>query len=157
MKRKQEAAQTRLRLRASVLKGFDFYTGWHNGAVVRIVASPQEVCGFDSETGHSVWSSHVLSQYSIFLLQSKDVHFRLIGISGLSVGVSVVGLFMLALLKLSTCPGCTLTSSLDSWHRLQHPRKPECRISGNRGWDGGMNLILQHYHPFFILTEERGS
>lgn len=102
-------------------------------------------------------SSHVLSWYSIFLLQSKDVHFRLIGIPELSVGVSVDGLFMLAMLKLSICPGCTLTSCRDSWHRLQHPRKLECRISGNRGWDGWMNLILQHCHLFFILTEEKGS
>lgn len=44
------------------------------------------------------WSSHVLSRYSILLLQSEDVHFRLIGISELSVGVSVDVPFMLALL-----------------------------------------------------------
>lgn len=147
MKRKQEAAQTRSRLRASVLIDLVFIRG--DTMVHWFTLSP--------DRKKFVGSIPKQARYSIFLLQSKDVHFRLTGISELCVGVSVDGPFMLALLKLSTCPGCTLTSPRDSWHGLQHPRKLECRISANRGWDGWMNLILQHCHPFFILTEERAS
>merc|ERR1712035_272647 len=75
--------------------------GRHGGAVVSTAASQQEGPEFDPPAprlgqGLSVRSLHVLpvpawvlSGYSGFLPQSKDMHVRLIGNSKLSVGVNV--------------------------------------------------------------------
>merc|ERR1712035_185044 len=69
------------------------------GTVVQWLALPphsKKVAGSILTWGLSVWSLHVLpvpawvlSGYSGFLPQSKDMHVRLIGDSKLSVGVNV--------------------------------------------------------------------
>merc|ERR1712035_100792 len=96
--------------------------GRHSGAVVSAAAAQQEGPGFDSSSrwgqGLSVWSLHVLlvsawvlSGYSGFLPQSKDMHDRLIGVSKLPVGVNVSEWLSVSMWqpcdKLATCPGCT--------------------------------------------------
>lgn len=65
-------------------------------AVVGIVASQQEVVGFESGRGLSAWTCHVLtvfacsvSGYSSFLTQSIYMHVRLVGDSKLSTGMSM--------------------------------------------------------------------
>ena len=59
--------------------------------------------------GLSVWSLHVLSRYSGFLPQSKNMRIRLIGVSKLSLGVSVSVHGCLSLCgPVMDCPGCTL-------------------------------------------------
>merc|ERR1712035_232177 len=97
--------------------------GRHGGAVVSTAASQQEGPEFDPPAprlgqGLSVRSLHVLpvsawvlSGFSGFLPQSKDMHVRLIGDSKLPVGVNVSVSGCLSMCqpcdKLATCPGCT--------------------------------------------------
>jgi len=71
-----------------------FNGGLHGGVVVSTVASQQLCSRFNSHL--SVWSLHVLlvyawvlSGYSGFLLQSKNMHIRLVGDCKLSLGVTV--------------------------------------------------------------------
>ena len=68
----------------------------HGGVVVSTVASQQEGSRFNSQLGPfcvefacSPVYAWVLSGYSGFLPPSKNMHVRLIGVSELSLGVSV--------------------------------------------------------------------
>ena len=87
--------------------------------------------------GLSVWSLHVLrvyarvlSWYSGFLPLSQNMHVRLIGVSKLSLGVSVCGCLSLCgpVMDWQPVQGLPRLSPDYCWDRLQPPPRPDRRI-----------------------------
>ena len=131
--------------------------GLQGGVVVSTVASQQRVPGSIPAWGLSVWSLHVLPVYvwllfgySGFLPPSRNMHVRLIGVSKLSLGVSVSVCGCLS--RLSLCGPvmdwrpvqvAPRLSPDDRWDALQPPRDPTDGLSGYRKCMDGISTLYQ--------------
>lgn len=92
-------------------------------------------------------SAWVLSEYSGFLTQSKDMQVRLTGNSKLPIGLNVsvidcLSMYVGPLMNWRLVQGVPHCSPIVSWDQLQSPHNPVNRISGYGKWMDGWDCCF---------------